>query len=240
MLQLKRVTIITVFLGALLLLLSCRSTPVTTVSYLEIKAEALGLLNHSIAINTLCQHPDYKLTDATLERYKQWESDNWQLLLGADSFFWSTQTRAIMRYNGMSFSHQAISLLREQRKMIEKEARQHLGSLNTKACDYALELFAAAPMISFNVNRELLSYADQHPNPVAKGSLIPTLANGFAEPSNPGRSQFSIEKIARKQTCLDANIYTLKNQWPDEAYAIFCKENQQVITCEWGNCRPVN
>lgn len=222
-----------------ILLASCQSAPKNSVSYRQIQLAATEVIQEYIAINTLCDHPDYKLTESTAERYNQWLNEHWDIIAGADSFYWSTQSRSLLNYDDITFSQPAIVLLRQQRQREEKVAKQRFGRISSAVCEQALTEYSTTNLQDSNVVHELKAYAKQHPNPPAPGSLIPSLGKYFLEKSVPGHSQFTVEKIGRRLGCAQPLIHTLKNQWPDEAYALICPQIQHIIICEWGNCNII-
>lgn len=222
-----------------ILLASCQSAPKNSVSYLQIQLAATEVIQEYIAINTLCDHPDYKLTESTAGLYNQWLDEHWDIITGADSFYWSTQSRSLLNYDDITFSQPAIVLLRQQRQHAEKAAKQRFGRINSAACEQALTEYSATNLQDTIEERELLAYAKQHPALPTPGSLIPSLGKYFLEKSEPGHSQFTVEKIGRRLGCSQPLVHTIKNQWPEEAYALICPQIQHIIICEWGNCKVI-
>ncbi len=66
---------------------------------------------------------------------------------------------------------------------------------------------------------------------------VPTLAADIPRDLEPGRSYRQIEKRMENR-CPDAALVVIHNDWPHEAYGIYCGEqSQSFVVCEWGECR---
>ena len=66
---------------------------------------------------------------------------------------------------------------------------------------------------------------------------VPTLAGTLKPASLPGRSQYNLEKTLLERGCANAEILTLRNEWPYEVYGAFCDNKKSVfVSGEWGEC----
>jgi hypothetical protein len=85
--------------------------------------------------------------------------------------------------------------------------------------------------------------ADLYLKSLATGSAvaphkIPSLAGTLVTNSNPGRSQFNLEKTLQASGCVNGEILTLRNDWPYEVYGAFCADEKSIfVSCEWGECQ---
>lgn len=83
------------------------------------------------------------------------------------------------------------------------------------------------------IQEQLVAAADES----VSMAEVPTLAADIPRTLEPGRSYREIEKRVEEQ-CPDAAPMVIHNDWPHEAYGIYCSEQEQsLLVCEWGECR---
>ena len=232
MLQTTKLLALAIFLTA------CQPTTNRSVSYKEIERASLTLLKQAILIESVCLYGNEQTPVSSPAPYQQWLTNNWPLLSGADAFYSASLRSSTRQYEGIRFSPTAINFFNQQRNSAIKRSKQRYGRLNSSACEQTLAGVNSKTSFSEDVTNALTDYSREHPSPPAIGERLPTLAVDLsAESKIPGRSHFEIEQLSRTLECTQPQIITLKNRWPEEAYAVVCSGLQLTVTCEWGNCK---
>ena len=166
----------------------------------------------------------------------EWNKRNWPQVDAADKQYSNQLCDQTFDYNNERIALSAIKFRAE----VEKDALRHLDSTRQAhsnihdICDHRLADFRDGKLdISSNTNLYLKSLASNAGEP----HRVPTLAGTLELSAKPGRSQYDIEKNLNEWNCQNAEILTLRNDWPHEGYGIFCDSKQTIfVTCEWGEC----
>lgn len=173
-----------------------------------------------------------------------WMYSHGDVLAGADAQYSQSLVEEVIIYEeqpialrAVRFKHRhqnrAVAELRlrarsadNQRIVCERRFEELETTLTEKAyLDPATERDAM-------IHEQLIETADE---PVTLAE-VPTIAADIPRDLKPGRSYRQIEKRMESQ-CPDAALVVIHNDWPHEAYGIYCGEqSQSFVVCEWGEC----
>jgi len=181
------------------------------------------------------------LQSMALEAQSAWNQRNWPQAQMADIKYSEKLAPQTLTYNNEKVALPAIRLY----GALEKEVKLRLDQTrhsHSNVVDYCSRKLASYKEGAMDLSRN--KNADLYLKSLATTSAgapykVPSLAGTLAANSNPGRSQFNLEKKLSEQNCGDSEILTLRNDWPYEVYGAFCSGSEKTIfvTCEWGECK---
>ena len=169
-----------------------------------------------------------------------WYQRNWPQVQAADKGYSQSLASHTISYNNENIALPAVKLYADKEKNILMRVDQ------TRHSRSSVQDFCARKMTSYkdgsldlsrnkNADLYLKSLAT---SPAAEPYKIPSLAGNLVTNSNPGRSQFNLEKTMNASNCVNGEIMTLRNDWPYEVYGAFCEGGKTIfVSCEWGECK---
>lgn len=176
-----------------------------------------------------------------------WLDQHGNVLAGADAQYTQSLSADIFEYRGNSLALPAIDLYHNAQRRARQELRLSGRSLNNQriVCERRFDEWEQTvnerPYIDRDSEREQLALRtlSEHPDGDVNLQDLPSLAGNVPMGVAPGRSYHRLEEQVR-QECPEFRFTVIENEWPREAYGVFCSgEPMQVIACEWGECREL-
>lgn len=244
----KRFTTIgQLFLASVLLtwLAGCAAPEVKPPSDKELDLMAGAVLAEAVYTDTLLS--ECGSVSPELKRYGQdlremWHYSHGEALSGADAQYSQTLADEVTHYQEQPLSLTAIRFKHRHQKRAATELR--LGERGANNRRIVCERRFAELEKTLEEKRYLESERDQ----LIQKQLVaaaddsvsmaeaPTLAADIPRNLEPGRSYREIERRVEEQ-CPNAAPMVIHNDWPHEAYGIYCGEqDQSLLVCEWGEC----
>jgi len=237
-------------LAAGLLLTACAAPEVPPSSDEELNQVAQSLLEETVYTHSLLNEcggigPEFRRHSEDLAML--WLDQHGDALAGADAQYTQSLRPDIFEYRGESLALAAIELSHTAQQRAREELRLRGRSLNNQriVCERRFEELEQTlderPYIDRDSERDQLALQtlSEHPADDTSPDALPSLAGDVPMGIAPGRSFHRIEEQVR-QECTDSRFTVLENDWPREAYGVFCEgEPMQVIACEWGECREL-
>ena len=169
-----------------------------------------------------------------------WYQRNWPQVQVADQNYTQKLASKTIVYNNEKIALPAIKLYSTAEKniRIQLDQTRHSRSSIMDFCNRKLTGYKDGTLdLSRNQNADLY-LKSLATSPATTPYKIPLLAGSLVTNSNPGRSQFNLEKTMGESGCVNGEILTLRNDWPYEVYGAFCAGDKTVfISCEWGECK---
>ncbi len=227
-----------------LLVQGCATPPPTPVTEDQLQLHALKYIRQAIRadkLSTICLDLSHQNTTNAENLYQQWLDKDWNLIVGADSYYRASLSNKTLSFDGQLLAMEALRLYAEE---IEKANAKYnyLARVKTNPERICLrkmeELLAFAPSPP-EIQERLLQQASNHVEPPVKGSRIPSLAGDFTIDALSGRSHHKVEQTTRDMNCTNPKLITFKNEWPTEVYGAFCNTEHRLISCDWGNCKQL-
>lgn len=242
-------SVIPALLAALALFLTaCAGPKVVPPSEEERNEMARALLTEAIYIEGLLSEcaavsPELKIYAQDLRTI--WMETHGDLLAGADTQLNRELAGETRDYAGHALALSAVRFRHEHRGRAVQELRLNERSANNQriVCKRRLDelepTLTERPYLTPDSERDILVrdalMADAE-RPVAL-SEVPTLALDIPRNLAPGRSYREIER-RMANTCPNAELVVIANEWPHEAYGIYCgQQSQSFIVCDWGECQ---
>ncbi|WP_347332851.1 hypothetical protein [Marinimicrobium locisalis] len=183
-----------------------------------------------------------------LETYAQdlremWRYSHGEALAGADAQYSQALADEVTHFQGKPLALRAIRFKHRHEHRAATELRLAERSANNRriVCERRFgELEKTLEEKRYLkserdqlIQEQLIASADES----VSMTEVPTLAADIPRNLEPGRSYREIEKRMEQQ-CPNAAPMVIHNDWPHEAYGIYCSEqNQSLLVCEWGECR---
>ena len=220
----------------------CATTPPAPVTHNELYQQAEQQLEQAIALDRLAEICRNLLnTDQSKagKLYKDWLSAEWPVVVGADSYYRSTQSNQTMSFEGQTLSMDALSFYSDRLEKINANFGylMRVKTEPSRICARKMIENINKVALTDRVKNRLLEYGQQHVSAPEPGARVPSLAGNFTIVSDPGRSYYNVEQSSRSADCPNVKIVTFKNQWPQEIYGAFCGDSHQLISCDWGKCK---
>ena len=228
-----------------LLLTSCASQqplPPSEHARFEAAGTALGKAIRLDTLSEHCRSLGGRAAELAATTQRQWLSNNWALVAAADADYSATLSDQTSQYQGVDIAPAALRLLaREQARAVQDLGFNKRTQQNREfICEKLLTEFNRADSnLAQSASTEVFRDLQQrHKDLPSSHYRVPRLA-GSLDPLSPvGRSYYQIERSAPADSCANAEIYTFNNQWPDEAYGVFCADQRSyLVKCEWGKCQ---
>lgn len=227
-----------------LLVTGCVSTPPPPPSVDEVQAYSVTQLKQAIRAERLAQTCIAVSKDKnsdTQKLYRQWQTLEWPVVVGADAHYRSTLSGKTLAFEGQTLSMEALRLYADE---VERSNANfnYLARIKTdpsRLCLRKMQETLTATDAPDNIRNALKALGEKHPQPPVPGDRIPSLAGNFTIDAKTGRSHYKVEQATKSMNCTAPKIITFKNQWPSEIYGAFCSDDHQLISCEWGKCKSL-
>ncbi len=211
----------------------------------EANAKALGLAIRLDSLARDCSRLGGKTADLARTTREQWLGRNWHWVAVADADYSLDLKGQTSQYKGMDIAPEALRFLAEQQTRAERAIGFHKRSQQSR------ENICAKHLAFYNDQSNDLEFGPHgkayrflqknYPDASTEPYRVPALSGDLDPRSEPGRSLYQIEKTTHQNHCEQATIYTFRNQWPHEAYGVFCANQPSfLVTCEWGRCQQGN
>lgn len=235
---------------ASLLLTACAAPEVPPSSEEELNQVAQSVLEEMVYARSIlgeCGSVGPRLNQHTEDLTMLWLDQHGNALAGADAHYTQSLRADTFEYRGESLALAAIDLSHDAQQRAREELRLSGRSLNNQriVCERRLTEFEQTlnerAYIDPDSEREQLALRtlSDHPADAVNIDELPSLAGAVPMGIAPGRSYHRLEEQAR-QECANYRFTVIENEWPREAYGVFCEgEPFQVIACEWGECREL-
>lgn len=231
-----------------LLLTACAGPKVVPPSEEERNDMARAVLSEAIYTESLLSQcasvsPELKLYAQDLRTL--WMDAHAEVLSGADNQLNRALAGEARDYAGHALALSAVRFKHEHQGRAERELRLNERSANNQRIVCQRRLDELEPTLTERryltpgSERDLLvrdALVADAERPVTMGE-VPTLALEIPRNLAPGRSYREIER-RMANTCPNAELVVIANEWPHEAYGIYCgQQSQSFIVCDWGECR---
>ncbi len=230
-----------------LFITACAAPPVEPPSSAERNDMARALLSDAIYTEALLSQcgalsPDLKTYSQDLRTL--WMELHGSALAGADTQLNQSLAGETRDYSGHALSLTAVRFKHEQQKRANRELRLNERSANNRriVCQRRLDELESGlsdrPYLDPESERDALVLETLIENAEMSVGLqeVPTLALNIPPELAPGRSYREIER-RMETTCPNAELVVIANEWPHEAYGIYCgQQSQSFIVCDWGEC----
>ncbi len=229
---------------SVLLIGGCATPPPAPLSNEQIETHSLKQIRQAIRADNLsqtCAKISKDKQSETQNLYRQWLTEHWELVVGADAQYRSTLSGNTLAFEGQTLSMQALRFYADEVEAANASF-SYLSRVRTdpsRICLRKMQQTLDALVTSDRLKERLLQLADQHPQPPSPGDRVPSLAGDFTIDAESGRSHYQVEQTAKAMSCATPKIITFKNQWPSEIYGAFCSGDHQLINCEWGKCKKL-
>jgi hypothetical protein len=203
------------------------------------------ILSQARYVNTLFDQCEKLGDDAeieTLSVQQDWLLKNWNLINSADHYLTEKEQAKGILYRGELLSLTAIQIASsaEKRAMQELNFKQRSTNNQQKFCIQRLQKLARDELdMQSHVNIKNLPFVISNvPVSIISTQKVPTMAGSFHFSQPQGRTAYDA-LTSIKAECPSAELVTVNNDWPLEAYAAYCKGiPSTLIVCEWGTCKP--
>jgi hypothetical protein len=226
-----------------LLLSACNQQQVKPLKDTDQLQLAEQLLSETVYINTLfdqCASLGNDIELQAINLQQDWLQKNWPLVAAADNYYSSQLRPSGFLYNGQLLSLEATLLAHQARQKAIEELNfaQRAHANKERSCNLRLQNLAAQEIdLSSRLPRKSRGFdlsAEQHTR--VQIDRIPELAYKETNLTDPGRSWFPLEAAFREE-CAQVEKLVLFNEWPREAYAVYCNGRPlALMVCDWGEC----
>lgn len=234
-------------IASLALLVSACAGPEAPPSEAERNELARELLSEAIyteALLTQCGAISPELKAYAQDLRTIWMDAHGAALAGADTQFNQALANETRDYSGHALALSAVRFKHEHQGRAAQELRLNTRSANNQriVCQRRLDELEPTLTDRYYLNPEskrdalvLDSLIGSAERSVGLGD-VPTLALDIPRNLDPGRSYREIEQ-QMANTCPNAELVVIANEWPHEAYGIYCgQQSQSFIICDWGEC----
>jgi len=169
-----------------------------------------------------------------------WYDRNWAQTRAADESYSNSMSSSVVEYNGEEIALSAVRMREDVIEVVYRRLDQTRRTYSSvlQNCTSKLEQYrdGALDLADKDMN------ADLYLRSLVTGGasspyVVPRLAGSLRVSRDPGRSQYSIERAMQEWNCANGEILTIGNQWPNEAYGIYCEGGQTIfVSCSWGTC----
>jgi len=237
-------------IAAGLLLTACAAPEVPPPSEEELTGLAHSVLEEAVYTGGIlreCGGVGPQLKQHSEDLTLLWLDQHGDALAGADAQYTRSLEEESFEYRGKTLALAAIELSHEARRRAREELRLSGRSLNNQriVCERRLnqleEDLGKRPYLDRDSEREKLALRALEAYPSERTDLdgLPSLGGAVPMGMAPGRSYHRLEEQVRRE-CTESRFTVIENEWPREAYGVFCEgEPYQVIACEWGECREL-
>ncbi len=210
----------------------------------EMARELLSEASYTEALLAQCSaiSPELKVYAQDLRTI--WMDTHGAALAGADTQLNRELADETRDYSGHALALSAVRFKHEHEGRATEELRLNKRSANNQriVCQRRLDELESTLSDRYYLNPEserdalvlgaLISDSEQ---PLELKD-VPTLALNIPPNLDPGRSYREIERRMAR-TCPSPELVVVANEWPHEAYGIFCgQQSQSFIVCDWGEC----
>ncbi len=228
----------------ILIVQGCATPPPTPVTEDQLYTYSLDYIHQAIyadKLSSICLNLSHQNMTSAEKRYQQWLNSEWDLVVGADSYYRASLSDKTLSFDGQLLAMDALRLYAEE---IERANAKYnyLSRVKTnpeRICLRKMEELLSDTPNNPQIREKLLEQASRHVEPPAKGARIPSLAGNFTINAISGRSHYKVEQSTRNMSCNNPKLITFMNQWPTEVYGAFCEAEHRLISCDWGNCRQL-
>ncbi|MAZ87867.1 MAG: hypothetical protein CL693_09490 [Cellvibrionaceae bacterium] len=222
----------------------CATPPPPPVTEDQLQTYTLDYIHqaiHADKLSSICMNLSHQNTMSSENLYQQWLNSEWDIVIGADSYYRASLSDKTLSFDGQLLAMDALRLYADE---IEKANAKYsyLARVKTspeRICLRKMEELLSHTPSNPEIREKLRQQATRHVEPPAKGARIPSLAGNFTINAVSGRSHYKVEQSARDMACSSPKLITFKNQWPTEVYGAFCDTEHRLISCEWGNCKKL-
>ncbi|WP_111641907.1 hypothetical protein [Marinimicrobium alkaliphilum] len=208
----------------------------------SVARDALGEAAYMQTLVRACRSLGGDTADEAEIVYGDWLDAHWAHVVAADDFYSQRLASRTHTYSDRPLALDAVdlSLSAQARALDRLDLPRRSLSNQHNTCRRQLDQLSRAqtPLLEAEWQHPYLDYllawhqGPEH-HPVRE---VPSLAIGVRPRQEPGRSYYAVEEQAR-QTCDNARLTVIDNDWPQEAYGVFCGEQpRQFVSCDWGHC----
>lgn len=178
------------------------------------------------------------MADLANEAKLAWNGRNWAQVHVADKMLRESMSENTVKHNGEIIALQTVKMKDEVEEKVARRLDQSRRTYSSvlRNCTIKLEGYRDGLDLSekdSNADLYLRSLVASTPAVYS----VPSLAGSLRILREPGRSQYNIERSLQKWDCANGEILTLVNEWPNEAYGVYCANKKTLfITCSWGDC----
>lgn len=193
------------------------------------------------AIFSECEKLGADVELEALSVQQDWLIKNWTLIAAADDYYSEKEKASGVLYDGELLSLAAIKLAydAEQRAKNELNFSQRSPINQQKVCMNRLNLLTKNEMdLSKKVNGKSAPFIVSETPVTGNMSTgrVPGMAGTIIPGSVPGRTHYLLTEQL-KQECPQTELLVLRNEWPNETYAVYCAGKPlTLMVCEWGKC----
>ncbi len=223
---------------------ACTSKPVPVISNEQLHQHSTAYIRQAIRADNLsdiCQSISHDSNSEAQSLYQQWLEQEWNVIIGADSFYRTTLSGETLVFDNQILAMEALRLYADETERSSASfsylARVKMNPERT--CLRKMRETLAPLALTEGARTKLVAQAIRHPAPPARGDRIPSLAGSFTIDATAGRSLYKIEQSTKNMSCSSPKIITFQNKWPSEIYGIFCNNDHKLVSCDWGQCRTL-